>query len=243
MKTTATIALWSLIAIPVNTYAQTSTQVSVIRTVPYGEWSTNYPSLDTKGKYWTVLYATEVKTTNGRSLKDALEIHYVSEYPNLYKEATWYKWSPLDRCWTKFAKSGIEQNADQTRYLLQTKQPGIYSLMIPQKAVSKGLVIKVPKGYSIEHLKIRQNEPAIAMDIKPKKKSRKAEVPLYDLQFDTTIDIKMTNKKGETFVLNKHLAGNYTHFRKPISTQSHREVNIGPEYITQMEEGVVPIGN
>lgn len=229
--------------LPLTTVGQSITQLADLRTIPFKEWSAKYQSIDKKGKYWNVLYVAEIKTTNGRSMKEDIEMHYVSEYPAIHKNAEWFKWSLLDKCWVKCAKPGIKQENGQTRYIMQTNLPGIYGLMMPQQSKTKGVAIKVPRGYTIENINIKQNNPAISMDIMPKNKSRKVEIPLNDLQFDAKIDVILSNKRKEQFILSRQLAGNYTQFKNQVSSNQYRMLNISTEYITQYEEGVLPLSN
>lgn len=228
---------------PFMAVGQSTTQIADLRTVPFKEWSTKNKSIDKKGKYWTVLYVAELKTRDGRSTNEDVKVHYTTEHPQLQKQAEWFKWSPLDQCWVKYAKPGIKKDDLQIQYELSTNLPGIYSLMMPQKSMHKGIAVRVPKGYAIEQVSIKQNEPAISMDLKPKKKTRNLELPLNDLQFDAKIEVFLINKKKERFTLNRLLAGNFVDFRKIVTAQQQRELIIGSEFITQYEADTVPLSN
>jgi hypothetical protein len=229
--------------LPLLGISQESTRQSVIKTVPFKEWSSKYPSVDIKGKYHNVTYVVELSTSDRKSLKEDLEIFYTSSLPEKIKKANWYRWNPLDQCWSKFATPGIEQKNGAYVYKLMARHPGTYALMSPQQPLSKGIDIHAPRGLMIQSVELRQENPGIFISMQPKKQAKIVQVPLTEPQFDTKIHVKLVNRKGETFVMTKRIIGDKIDWHAQTSSQKHLKLVLGTEDVTEFDNEVVLIGN
>jgi len=228
---------------PLFCLSQSTPQQATITTIPFKEWSMKFQSLDIKGKFLNVNYVVALNTSDKKSLQEEIEVFYTSNHPEKISKATWYRWNPLDKCWSKFATPGIEKKNGSIVYKLFVKHPGTYALMHPQNTASKGINIKAPRGYYIESISIRQENPAIAMDIHPKKPERTVHVPLTEPQFDSKIQIKLSSRKGGQFVFTKKIIGEKIDWSANTSSQESLKLAIGREEITEFDSEVVLIGN
>jgi hypothetical protein len=229
--------------LPMFGTAQQPVRQSTIKTVPFKEWSSKYPSIDIKGKYHNVTYVVELSTSDRKSLKEDLEIFYTSSLPEKIKKANWYRWNPLDQCWSKFATPGIEQKNGAYVYKLMARHPGTYALMSPQQPLSKGIDIHAPRGLMIQSVELRQENPGIFISMQPKKQAKIVQVPLTEPQFDTKIHVKLVNRKGETFVMTKRIIGDKIDWHAQTSSQKHLKLVLGTEDVTEFDNEVVLIGN
>lgn len=223
--------------------SQSTTQSGTITTIPFKDWSMKYQSVDIKGKYHNVDYVVALNTSDKKSLQEEIAVFYTSNHPEKISKATWYRWNPLDKCWSTFATPGIEKKNGVFVYKLLVKHPGTYALMHPQTTASKGIRIKAPGGYYIESVSIHQENPAIAMDIHPKKPEKTVHIPLTEPQFDSKIQITLRNRKGEQFVFTKKIIGEKIDWSSKTSSQDYLQLTIGTEDITEFDSDVVLIGN
>jgi hypothetical protein len=230
------------ILLPMFGIAQDSTRQSFIKTVPFKEWSNKYPSIDIKGKYHNVTYVVELSTSDSKSMREDLEIFYTSNLPEKIKKSNWYRWNPLDQCWSKFATPGIEKKNSAFVYKLMARHPGTYALMTPQQPVSKGISIQAPRGLMIQSVSIRQENPGIYINLNPKKQTRNIQVPLTEPQFDTKIQVKLVNRKGESFVMIKKIIGDKIDWHTQTSSQEYLKLALGSEDVTEFDNDVVLLG-
>lgn len=198
-----------LIGMPILLHAQNEPQIR-LRSLDFEEWKKHYTTLDEKGKLLHAVHISELEVDSKWCLDEPVKIAFNSSAGRALKNAGWYEWHPIRKCWVKKAVpkySAYGNKNDGGEYSTDVNCPGVYGLFYIPGSKGKGIVFKAPAFHKIRQLSIHQDQPGISVVYRPENPSRSLFVPSKELSYSATISAEMEGPSGEVYVISESLLG------------------------------------
>lgn len=175
---------------------------STLRTVDFEEWNNNYNTVDEKGKLLHVVHISELTVNSKWCLQVPVRITFNSNEGRILKNAGWYEWHPVRRCWMRIALPKYIAHADKASggdYIIDVNCPGVYGLFFLPGSTSTGISFKAPALHRIRQLKIMQEYPGLSIVYHPEDPTRSVFVPTKNVTYSTQVSAEIETPKGEIY--------------------------------------------
>lgn len=173
-----------------------------LRTVDFEEWNHKYSTVDEKGKLLHAVHISELTVNSKWCLNVPVRIAFNSSEGRILKDAGWYEWNPVRRCWMRIAVPNYSAHRDKApggEYIIDVNCPGVYGLFFLSSPSSAGVSFKAPGLHRIRQLKIVQERPGLSIVYCPERSSRSVFVPTKALTYSTQVSAEIESPKGDIY--------------------------------------------
>ena len=184
-----------------------------MRTVPFEEWSANYPTVDDKGKLLNAVHISELQVDSKWCLPKPIRLSFDSKEGKVWRNAGWYVWHPVRKYWMKTGMPGYSSYKDGAKggmYSVGVTCPGVYGLFYSPPAGTEGVCFKAPLFHRIKSLSLRQEHPGIAVAYVPEEPLPSIHVPTDGLGFSAQVEAVLVAPDGKEYAVNPRCLGSMT---------------------------------